>query len=304
MSEANPQQLLQNYQLWKWEGHCNYVLEKLLLPYFKANAHQLAKKPSQEAILIENRINQQWIFTILNTLLMAPANTKLTLILDEANEAAALQALSDHQLELTLEIKTVESIAPGFELGDIKDLNQLMKRPEFWATCSQEKLLFVQTDSLLKEPLPIYFFNYPYLGSAWIPRIKTDYFQTRSNQGAIKGFFKIDTPINITPDPDIYPHLHGNGGLSIRHRSLMQAICQDHGQLSDEREMEDVFFSRHIQQYKEPPPLQIAQAFAFESSYHPSIGSHAAWKYLSSAELAEHLDQHLRHVWAMAHRSN
>ena len=230
---------------------------------------------------------------------MAPGNTKLTLILDEAHQQAAHQLLAAHKIKLNLEIKTIESIAPGIDLSDTKNFNHLMKTAGFWDHFCQEKLLFVQTDSLLKEPLPAYFFNYPYLGSAWIPRIKTDYFQTRNKQGEIKGFFKIDTPINITPDPDVYPHLHGNGGLSIRQRSLMQAICQDHGRLSDDREQEDVFFSRHIKQYREPPPLQIAQAFAFESSYHPSIGSHAAWKYLSSAELAEHLDQHLRQVWAM-----
>ena len=49
------------------------------------------------------------------------------------------------------------------------------------------------------------------------------------------------------------------------------------------------------------PPLEIAQAFASETTYNPqAIGSHASWKFLSSADLADHLDQHLRAAWAMA----
>ena len=49
------------------------------------------------------------------------------------------------------------------------------------------------------------------------------------------------------------------------------------------------------------PPLEIAQAFSTETTYNPrAIGSHACWNFLSSTDLADHLDQHLRAAWAMA----
>ena len=66
--------------------------------------------------------------------------------------------------------------------------------------------------------------------------------------------------------------------------------------------MEDVFFSRHVARIASMPPLEIAQAFAAsETTYNPqAIGSHACWKFLSSADLANHLDQHLSIAWAMA----
>ena len=85
----------------------------------------------------------------------------------------------------------------------------------------------------------------------------------------------------------------------------MQEISKNHGPESPIEEKEDVFFSTHINEYCIPAPLQIAQAFAFESTYQSTaIGSHAAWKYLSSSELGHHLDKHWRQVWSMIQARN
>lgn len=81
----------------------------------------------------------------------------------------------------------------------------------------------------------------------------------------------------------------------------MIKICHEQAQFSSENEMEDVFFSKNIQKYCEPAPLEIAKAFACESRYNASsIGSHAAWKYFNSIELGEHLENHWKHTWALA----
>ena len=81
----------------------------------------------------------------------------------------------------------------------------------------------------------------------------------------------------------------------------MLAICERWGSSSPAGELEDVFFSRNVAKVAAMPPLEIAQAFASETTYNPqAIGSHACWKFLSSADLADHLDQHLRAAWAMA----
>ena len=81
----------------------------------------------------------------------------------------------------------------------------------------------------------------------------------------------------------------------------MLAICERWGSSSPAKELEDVFFSRHVARVTSMPPLEIAQAFASETTYNSqAIGSHASWKFLSSADLADHLDQHLRAAWSMA----
>ena len=81
----------------------------------------------------------------------------------------------------------------------------------------------------------------------------------------------------------------------------MLTICQRWGSASPAEEMEDVFFSRNVSRIATPPPLEIAEGFATETTYNPrAIGSHACWKFLKSADLADHLDQHFRAAWAMA----
>ena len=80
----------------------------------------------------------------------------------------------------------------------------------------------------------------------------------------------------------------------------MQNICDKYSQFSPENEHEDVFFSRKINEFTETVPMQIAKAFSFETTFNKeSIGCHAAWKYLTTHELAEYLDKHFRQVRAM-----
>ena len=139
------------------------------------------------------------------------------------------------------------------------------------------------------------------MGAPFRPRQHSEYFERRRSNGRISNFFKSDTPIHGSPNPDVYPHLHGNGGLSIRQRNVMLEICERWGSSSPAEELEDVFFSRHVARVASVPPLEIAQAFATETTYNRhALGSHACWKFLSSADLADHLDQHLRTAWAMA----
>ena len=124
-----------------------------------------------------------------------------------------------------------------------------------------ESLLIIQTDALLIRPLDPFFFQFPYLGAPFLPRQHSEYFEKRRSDGRISGFFKTDTPIHGSPNPDVYPHLNGNGGLSIRQRNVMLAICERWGSSSPAEELEDVFFSRHVarspqcRHWKSPRPL-------------------------------------------------
>jgi hypothetical protein len=300
MSDADALPTLLRYREQRWLDHCSYVLRTLLIPLAQ-NGQLAAGQPAKRAaVLIDNRINDQWLFTVLNTVMMCPPGTQLCLITGEKQLATAQALLRD--LEPTLEPWwcEVERLCPGTDLSDGVSFNRMMKQETFWHGLPHEKLLIIQTDALLVQPVPEFFFEFGYLGAPFLPRQQSETFERREHDGALSGFFKVDTPIHGSPDPDVYPHLHGNGGLSIRHRSLMHHICSEWGANSPATEMEDVFFSRHLPCCGQPAPLAIAQSFACESTYNPTvIGSHAAWKYFTSAELAEHLDRHFRQTWAM-----
>jgi len=281
--------------------HCHLVLEQLLLPLSR-DGHIKTTEPCQKAVvLIENRIDEQWLFTLLNTWLMCPNDCTFVLIVDKKSIDKARNVLRSHAPCLKATVVDIDQIVPGTQLTAKKSFNTMLKRADFWQMMPHDRLLVIQTDALLGKPLDPFFFQFAYLGAPFIPRQHSEYFERRSTDGRIRSFFKTDTPIHGTPNPDVYPHLHGNGGLSIRSRNVMKEICSKWGSSSPAEELEDVFFSRNVAKIVEPPPLEIAQAFAMETTYNPrAIGSHACWKYLSSADLAEHLEQHLKIAWAMA----
>ena len=299
MHNLKPLDLLLEQRKEHWLMHCRFVLERLLIPLHEK--HIKTTVPCHRAVvLIDNRIDDQWLFTVLNTWLMCPKDSEFVLITD-ANSVSQVEGLLKlHAPGLKTSVFEAAQLIPGTQMTEPTSLNAMLKRPEFWQQMPHEPLLIIQTDALLSRPLDPFFFQFPYLGAPFLPRQQSEYFETRRANGRINSFFKTDTPIHGSPDPDVYPHLHGNGGLSIRQRCVMRAICEQWESTSPVEEMEDVFFSRHISQITAAPPLEIAQAFATETSYNSgAIGSHACWKYLSSADLADHLDRHLRAAWSM-----
>jgi len=300
MHKEKAHQLLQNYRKQQWLQHCSFVLDNFLLP-MSMNGHVKSEKTSKRAALvIENRIDKQWLFTVLNSWLMCPLDTELILITDNENSEKAKSILATHAPELKSNIYAAETMVKGTELGDTGSYNKMLKEKEFWINIPYEELLLIQTDALLCKPVSHFFFGFAYLGAPFIPRQHSEYFEERNKNGEIKSFFKSDASLHSVPNRDVFPHLHGNGGLSIRSRKIMIEICERWGNQSPYTEAEDVFFSRHITKASAVAPLEVAQAFACETTYNPnSIGSHAAWKYLTSSQLADHLDKHLRAAWSM-----
>lgn len=300
MQNLQPLDLLLEQRREHWLLHCRFVLERLLMPLCN-NGHIKTEEPCQRAIvLIDNRIDVQWLFTVLNTWLMCPPDSTFVLIADANSVTQAEDLLKRHAPGLKAQVLDVAQLMPGTKLTQHSSFNAMLKQPEFWSQMPYETLLIIQVDALLSRPLDAFFFQFPYLGAPFLPRQHSEYFERRRADGRISSFFKTDTPIHGSPDPDVYPHLHGNGGLSIRSKAAMQSICERWGESSPHQEAEDVFFSRHIAHIVPVPPLEIAQAFATETTYNPqAIGSHACWKFFTSADLANHLDQHLRAAWAM-----
>ena len=301
MNDIDELKLILDHREQQWIQHCNFVLERILLPICNEGLVSSRKHNNRATILIENRINDQWLFTVLNTWLMCPKDIEIVLITDQANLAKARAYLHNHAPNLRASFLCVEDLSQGANISDYGNFNRMMKSPIFWKALFHEELLLIQTDALLSKPLNPFFFNFCYVGAPFIPRQHTEYFDKRNIDGQIKQFFKIETPIHGSPHPDIYPHLHGNGGLSIRNRTVMARTCQEWGKNSPETEAEDVFFSRHVPKLMPLPPLEIAQAFATETTYNPlAVGSHACWKFLHSRDLADHLSQHLKNASSMA----
>ena len=301
MQEMQPLDLLLEQRKEHWLMHCGFVLEKLLKPLCEKGHVKTKNTCNQGVLLIENRIDEQWLFTVLNTWLMCPKNSEFILIADERSVAQAKELLNRYAPDLKCIILDVAQILPGTRLAEHASFNAMLKRPEFWRYMPYENLLMIQTDALLAKPLHPFFLNFSYLGAPFLPRQHSEYFNLRDSEGQINRFFKTDAPIHGSPDRDVYPHLHGNGGLSIRSKSAMQTISERWGKYSEDKEAEDVFFSRHISKICKPAPLEIAQAFATETTYNPNaVGSHACWKFLDGADLANHFESHLREAWAMA----
>ena len=301
MHDFKPLDLLLEQRKQHWLMHCRFVLDRLLMPLCREK-HIKTTVPCQRAVvLIDNRIDEQWLFTVLNTWLMCPKDSEFVLITDANSVTQAEGLLKRHAPGLNASVLEVTQLMPWVQITEPTSLNKMLKQPEFWRHIPHEPTLIIQTDALLSRPLDPFFFHFPYLGAPFLPRQHSEYFEKRRSDGRIRGFFKTDTPIHGSPNPQVYPHLHGNGGLSIRRRNVMLAICERWGSSSPAEELEDVFFSRNVAHFAAMPPLEIAQAFATETTYNPqAIGSHACWKFLSSADLADHLDQHLRAAWAMA----
>ena len=301
MNDSNPLDLLLEQRKQHWLLHCRFVLERLLMPLCHEGRVKTTERCQRAVVLIDNRIDEQWLFTVLNTWLMCPKDSEFVLIADANSVTQAEELLKRHTPGLKASVLEVTQLMPWVQMKEPTSLNAMLKRPEFWRHIPHEPMLIIQSDALLSRPLDSFFFHFPYLGAPFLPRQHSEYFEKRQSDGRISGFFKTDTPIHGSPNPDVYPHLHGNGGLSIRQRNVMVSICERWGSSSPAEELEDVFFSRHVARVASAPPLEIAQAFATETTYNPqAIGSHASWKFLSSADLADHLDQHLRAAWAMA----
>ena len=114
-------------------------------------------------------------------------------------------------------------------------------------------------------------------------------------------FFKSDTPIHGSPNPDVYPHLHGNGGLSIRQRNVMLTICERWGSSSPTEELEDVFFSRHVAKRRISAPTGNRPSLRYRNDIQsPGDRQPCLLEIPKQRGLADHLDQHLRTAWAMA----
>ena len=93
MNDIDELQLIIEHREQQWIQHCNFVLEKVLLPICHEGLAFSQKSKERAFVLIENRINTQWLFTVLNTWLMCPEGTEIVLITDKDNLSKARRYL-------------------------------------------------------------------------------------------------------------------------------------------------------------------------------------------------------------------
>ena len=96
MGDLQPLDLLLEQRKQHWLMHCNFVLERLLIPLCQMG-HVKTTVPSNRAVvLIDNRIDKQWLFTVLNTWLMCPTDSAFVLIADANSVTQAKELLAHH----------------------------------------------------------------------------------------------------------------------------------------------------------------------------------------------------------------
>ena len=61
MNDIDELKLILEHREQQWTQHCNFVLEKILLPICREGLAFSQKSNKRAFVLIENRINRQWL---------------------------------------------------------------------------------------------------------------------------------------------------------------------------------------------------------------------------------------------------
>lgn len=144
-------------------------------------------------------------------------------------------------------------------IKDREDYSNILKKKDFWQKVNGEKILIFQTDSLLIKFGIQEFIDYDYVGAPW-----------------------------SKPKDGVYV---GNGGLSLRSKSKMINIIDKYS--DDDNNLEDIFFSIHINEFGTSPNLEKAKTFSVEDIYYDDpIGIHVPNK-IETKYLKQLLDKNL-----------
>ena len=135
-----------------------------------------------------------------------------------------------------------------------EDYSRLLTSSSFWSGITAEHILIFQTDSILRRKGIEEFLQYDYVGAPW-----------RSS----------DTP-----------EVGGNGGLSLRRKSVMLAILKS-GPPPGPGEAEDIYFCRRLKEGSyNVAPKEVSLRFSVEELYHPDpLGTHIPRQLCNSRQI-------------------
>ena len=190
MNDIDELNLILEHREQQWIQHCNFVLEKILLPLCRDGLAFSRRSNERAFVLIENRINDQWLFTVLNTWLMCPQGTELLLITDQANLPKARTYLHQQAPDIEARFLCVEDLSAGICLSNYSSFNSMMKHADFWNALPHEELLIIQTDALLAKPLDPFFFQFCYLGAPFYQDSTLNTLRKEIKRGKLSVFLK------------------------------------------------------------------------------------------------------------------
>ena len=124
MDDLQPLDLLLEQRKQHWLMHCRFVLERLLMPLCR-EANVKTTAPCQRAVvLIDNRIDEQWLFTVLNTWLMCPTDSAFVLIADANSVTQAEELLEAMHLAFKPAFLNLAQLMPGAKMEEASQLER------------------------------------------------------------------------------------------------------------------------------------------------------------------------------------
>ena len=155
MSRRFAREELVDYRESLWVSHAERVLSKFLLPKLnhlleraRGGSFDAARRPW--VVLMENRINSQWLMTWLNCLLMMPAGTGICFCSDGRGIEEIQNWFSRQGWNLpNFYLLSLQPWLGEKRLDGQSALNSTMKSSDFWNHLPGERLLVIQTDALL-----------------------------------------------------------------------------------------------------------------------------------------------------------
>ena len=293
---------LEKYRINIFSSHAKFLLLEVIEPWVK-NILPAIPPPSKDlkyiplGLIVEDRATFLLRFCVLNTILMGRLRMPIRVCTTSSSFDSINQLLGD--LKEWVEIVKLDQV----DITHITDIsyNSLLKKASFWRKLPSEKILVIQTDALLIEPLEFQIFSYDYVGAPWSRKKFTHEFPVYSNDLVEeKSVYSVISNLNSEIDGSL---VLGNGGLSIRNKRLMIDICESESSI--ESEGEDVYISRSLLSRKAMlPPVNVARRFSCETKYYTSIGSHKSHLYLSGEQQAEIYERHFKHLTALIRASS
>ncbi|HED16100.1 MAG TPA: tetratricopeptide repeat protein [Gammaproteobacteria bacterium] len=208
------------------------------------------------AVIVEDREHPWLEHALRNVTHFLPDNWKLLVVHGTANAGFVRDLLQQCGLAGVTDLHV---LAQTTNINRVS-YSALLKSAAFWQRIPAERALIFQTDCMLLGRGLEAFYDWDYVGAPW-----NDF----------------HTPQGV-----------GNGGLSLRNVTVMQAITENFTKQSPPTEMEDVFFARMLHAHQSDLPCvsglasrQVALDFALECRLQDQpdparpLGLHQAWRF-------------------------
>jgi hypothetical protein len=218
----------------------HYLIEQYLNNFIEKIGEYnpiLPVKTNYCAVIVEPRIDPKMLSTIKNHLyFLNESDSEIKWGLQVFHGIDNEEFIYD----VLKEIENVKYVNTGVKDFTKIEYNQYIKSNKFWSLVEGEKILTFQLDTLLLRFGVDEFLGYDFIGAPWSKPKENKFI--------------------------------GNGGLSLRTKSVMLEISKNyHG---FEPRWEDIFFVKFLDKYN-LPDIETAMRFSTETLFHPnSFGVH------------------------------